>query len=118
MEPDMPAARVHIASAAPGVLTPPAPACERPATVRTIQLDTENPVMPLLARELTRSCALVHAITNDVLICKTKGDALIGEGATLPHADTCFTPLDTTDELWVTAPVLPAQVSLIMISET
>ena len=120
---DMPSTPVHLASAAPGVL--PAAAAPRPREMRlvpvTITLSSQAPERLLLPKASSREYAIVQALDSPVVVCDSQGqaqapvnnDATLAapEGSVIPVG--VVVPLLGTNELWVTAPTLPARVSVI-----
>lgn len=111
---------VHIASASAslrlGAALPARPR-QRAVTLRTIQLTQASQAWPVLSRDLARAGAWVQALTQDVTLARSRAEAETGEGYTLPHANTAPTPLDTTDEVWAYAAAVPAQLSVLTITE-
>lgn len=118
--------RVHIA----GSDLVAAVAKERPPRLaiatHTISLSATNPILALCGHEPNRTLVQLLVLDNPVVICDSYGQAtsaantsaalLNPEGSVLPVSTNLY-DIPTTDELWVTAPTLPARVTVILISE-
>lgn len=113
MNENIEAVRVHLAgSDVP--LTQPAKPDRRPvAVMHTVYLTAQTPVALVCGRDLSRKVAYVQALTADVTLCTSKSNAVAGEGAVLPHANTAPTPVEGVSEIWAYAGTVPAQVSVI-----
>lgn len=108
---EYPPVRVHLA----GSDIPVGPASRRVpvAILHTVYLTAQNPVALACGKDPDREMAYMHALTQDAVVSTSKSNAVLGEGAILPHADTAFAPVPGTGELYVYASVVPAQVSVI-----
>ena len=92
---------------------------------RTITLTAAQPVKPLMAEDTSRKIAWVLATGNSVVLCESESQALDPANAIagLPNPEGFLLaagqrwPLETTEQMWVTAQAFPTQVSLLIINE-
>lgn len=92
---------------------------------RTIVLTAAQPVKVLLAADASRKIAWVIASGNPVVLCESQSQAqdAANSVAALPNPEGCLLPtgqrwpIDTTEQMWVTAQAFPAQISLLVTNE-
>lgn len=113
MSDDVPAVRVHLTGSDVPLAQAPAPRRRLVIVMKTLSLTAQTPVGLVGGRDLTRKYVLVQSITQDVVLCSSKSNAVAGEGAILPHANTVPTRIDGVSEIWAYAATVPAQVSVI-----
>jgi hypothetical protein len=90
----------------------------------TLVLTTDDPQRQLLPLDALRVEALVQALDQDVVLTSSRSQAQSTantvaslpnpDGAILPKANTTPTRMPATAEVWATAQVLPARVSVIV----
>lgn len=89
---------------------------------RTIVLTAANPVKVLLAADVSRKLVQVIAAGNPVVLCESESQAEDPNNsvATLPNPEGFLLPvgvripIDTSEQMWVTAQAFPAQVSILI----
>lgn len=89
------------------------------ASLRTFTFTASDPVQQILPLHKNRCEANLQAFTNDVTVYTSRADAQAGGGGgvTIPATNTVPYPLNTTDEVWATAAVLPTRLSVSAIIE-
>jgi hypothetical protein len=103
------------------------------AVYRTFVLTAANPVIPILAEDLSRRTTYVQAITNSVLLCESQSQAQepansVAAAFANPSGTLLFVPatgaavstrwpLDTNDVMWATAIAFPAMLTMTIHNE-
>jgi hypothetical protein len=110
---------VHIAGSSLPVDRPPATGKRRGASLRSFTLTANDPVQPILPLNINRCEAWVQALTNPITVYTSLADAKAGGngGVTIPATNTVPYPMNTTDQIWATAAILPTTVSVTAIIE-
>jgi hypothetical protein len=123
---DYPVVRVHVSGSDVPMGGAPAKRCRRPMKTNTFTLTAANPVQRVFPRSDTRvegwvTGAVAASSPPIVYIAANQADAnsQSGGAAQISGLDTTPFPVNTTDEVWISAPSvsLPVTVSTVAIYE-